>query len=44
MNQKIEHLRLDRDRPGPARELAPVCVKYLIGKEIFHVYTLQSSP
>jgi hypothetical protein len=44
MNQKIEHLRLDRDRFGAAPQLAPVCVKYLIGKKIFHVCALQAGP
>jgi hypothetical protein len=44
MNQKIEHLRLDRDRFGAAPQLAPVCVKYLIRKKIFHVCALKPGP
>jgi hypothetical protein len=32
VDQKIEDLRLDRDRLGPAAELAAVSVKYMICK------------
>ncbi|HEX8802038.1 MAG TPA: hypothetical protein VF772_25670 [Terriglobales bacterium] len=40
MDQKIEDLRLDGDRFRPAPELAPISVKYMIGKEILHVCAL----
>lgn len=42
MDDKIEHLRLDSDEPRAALQLAPLRIKFMIGKEIFHVCALQA--
>ena len=36
-DQQVQHLRLDGDRLGPATQLAPRCVKRVIGKDKLHV-------
>ncbi len=36
MDQEIEHLGLDRNRPQAVAQLPPVGVKPMIGKQKFH--------
>jgi hypothetical protein len=40
MDEKIEHLRLDRNRLATAVQLSPIDVKPVTGKLKFHVGTL----
>jgi hypothetical protein len=40
MDQKIEHLWLDRNRLGTAVQLSPIDIEPVTGKQKFHVGTL----